>query len=405
MARVLTDWLSAYLRFTEDSEPPQSYHIWTGMSILAGALQRRAYMTWGRQTIYPNLYIILVGPSGFARKGTALAFAYPLFDAAKIKTIQGAIIREKLIRRMADAISSFTDQSTGDIKFQCSLTVISDELAVFLGQQNLKFLADLCNWYDCPATWKYDTKHEGTDKLDGVCFNLIGATAPDWIHTMLPNEAIGGGFTSRIVWIVEEMPEKDVVHPTIDEELEKALIADLEQILLISGEYKFSDGADQWYSDWYIAQNKSIREGKPPIPDPRFAGYCSRRATLLKKISIIVSASRRSIRIIDIDDIKRAYLFIKTAEKKMARAFAGLGQGRYAYATELILGFVLKHRVVTRSQVLKFFFKDIDDYTFDVAVKCLEKMHVLKVTYQPKENEVILEAKTEIGKLPWEVGN
>ena len=71
-SRYYNDFLSAYLAYTNNTEPPTSYHTWTALSMIAAALQRRVYIKWGYETIYPNMYIVLVGPSGKCRKGTAM---------------------------------------------------------------------------------------------------------------------------------------------------------------------------------------------------------------------------------------------------------------------------------------------------------------------------------------------
>ena len=179
MSRKLTDWLSAYLKYAHNSEPPQSYHIWCSLAILAGAVQRKVYLRWGRQTIYPNLYIVLVGPSGKGKKGTALDHARPLmYTGCGGKIVEGAITREKLIRRMSHMLDTFTCMTSGRILPHVSCTFVSSELTVFLGQNNIKLLADLCDWYDSPDRWTYDTKDKGTDKLDNLYFNMLAATAP-----------------------------------------------------------------------------------------------------------------------------------------------------------------------------------------------------------------------------------
>jgi len=335
-------------------------------------------MKWGRSTIHPNLYVILVGPSGRAKKGTALEFAKPILKGVGVKVIEGAITREKLIRRMSDAISQFSDGSTGLIKFQCAVTCLSDELSVFLGQNNIKFLADLCNWYDCPNEWVYDTKGQGTDFLEGLCFNLIGATAPDWIPSILPKEATGGGFTSRVIWVVEEDKGKTVPEPTFDVELEQLLIRDLEQIFLMSGEFQFNKEAREFYIDWYQYQDAKTAAGHPPIYDPRLAGYCERRATLVKKISMILSASESNDLIVTKANIERSLDLMERVEQRMARAFAGIGAARYAYAMEQMMNFIIRQKVVTRSQVLKFFYLDIDNETFEVCIKTLVNMRVIE---------------------------
>jgi len=400
VARVLSDWLSAYLKYTENSEPPQSYHIWIGIVCLSSALQRKVYLRWGRSIIYPNLYVILVGPSGRAKKGTAIDFAKPLLYGANIKVIEGAITREKLIRRIAGSVENFTDASTGRLRFQCAVTFISDELSVFLGQQNIKLLGDLTNWYDCPDSWVYDTKTGGTDNLEGICFNMIAGTAPDWLPSILPREAVGGGFTSRVIWVVEEDKGKTVVFPSFDEKLEKALTNDLEQINLISGEFTLSDDAKAWYEAWYLEEEEKIKNGIPTIADPKLSGYSERRATLIKKLAMVMSISEDSSLVCRAKHFERALSFLRPIEKKMGRVFGGLGSARYAYATELMLNFIAKHKIVTRTQVLRFFFRDIDDYTFEVVSRTLEKMGVIKVEHDSTKREVILKLVEEkIGLL------
>lgn len=388
MERRLKDWLTGYLKFCEDSEPPQAYHIWTGMSVLAGALQRRVYMKWGRSTIYPNLYIVLVGPSGRAKKGTALEYGKPFIKGVGAKVIEGAITREKLIRRMGESIMPIPDRNI--TRMQCAVTYVSGELSVFLGQNNIRLLADLCDWYDCPGVWTYDTKGQGTDILEGLCFNLLGATAPDWIPSILPKEAVGGGFTSRVIWIVEEDKRETVIYPTIDTKLEDALKEDLERVFLINGEFEFDDEAFDLYGKWYKTEDQRIRDGKPPIYDPKFAGYCDRRATLIKKLSMIVSASESNETVVNVNQFQRALQLMELAEKKMARTFAGLGSARYAYASEQLMNYIVKHGTVTRTQVLRFFFRDIDEYTFDVVVRSLAKAGIISVTIPKDSNEVVL---------------
>lgn len=399
MARRLKDWLDAYLEFCKDSEPPQSYHVWAGMSTIAGALQRRVYMRWGRSTIYPNLYVILVGPSGRAKKGTALEFAKPFLHHIRIPTIEGAITREKLIRRMGEAATPIPDPSTSAMVMQCAVTYVSPELSVFLGQGNLKLLADLCDWYDSPSKWVYDTKGQGTDTIEGVCFNLLGATAPDWLPSILPKEAVGGGFTSRCIWVVEEDKGKTVVFPQIDEQLEKILRIDLEKVALLCGEYTFSPEAEETYSKWYTQSDREARRGRTAIQDPKFAGYCDRRATLIKKLSMIIAASEGDSMTISAEQFDRALKLLRLVEQKMARAFAGLGSARYAYATEQLLNFVARHKEVTRSQVLQFFFRDIDEYTFEIVVRTLEKAGAIEVERVTDRTpaEIVLRIKDTLG--------
>ena len=384
MARLLPDWLDGYLEFTKETEPPLSYHIWTALSVIVGALQRRTYFKWGHSKIYPNMYVILIGPSGQTRKGEALNIGRDFVDNLGIPTVSQSIIREALVRSIGNSLSSFPDPDTGIMEWHCSATCISDELSVFLGQKHIKFLADLTDWYDSRDVWTYETKHQGTDRLMGVCFNLLGATAPDWLPSILPQEAVGGGWTSRTIFVVEEYKGKVIANPNligIDEKLREGLNADLEQIHLLTGEMKFDDHALDSYIEWYTRQEKGIKKGVFPVPDPRFAGYTARRATHIKKVCMALSASRGDDMIVTLKDFNRGVAILEATEKKMSRAFGGLGKARFADITNAVLNYIMARKKVRRSEVLRRFMGDVDSWSLEQIEKVLQQMKVVTVTY------------------------
>ena len=393
-SRELADWIEAYLAYAEDTEPPKSFHIWTAASCIAGALQRKVYMKWGYDTIYPNMYVILVGPSGRARKGTAMNIGKDLMTGTGVSMTAESITREALIRDMKDAASSFTNATNGRVYFHCSLTVMSGELSVFLGQNDVKFLADLTDWYDSMDTWTYRTKGAGTDKIQGVCFNLLGATAPDWLQSILPQEAIGGGFTSRIIFIVEEDKGKTVAKPVVTEEmadLRSALKRDLERIATLSGEMKFSSDAEEFYINWYEQHEKAIAAGKPSIDDPRFSGYLDRRATHLRKLSIILSACRLNKLTIELQDIERADKVLRQAEINMPKVFGGLGESLYSRITEKVLTYIKSRRKVSRSELMRKFYRDMDPQTLDIVESTMTQMKMVRVVRSTTTGDTIYE--------------
>jgi len=375
MSRQLDDFITGYLEYTQNLESPVSYNLWCGISCIAAALQRKVYLRWGISTLYPNMYIVLIGPSGRCRKGEAMGAATDIVKSVGIKIVAESITREALIRDIQESISSYNDPDTGNIKFHCSLTAFNEELAVFLGQGDVKFLADLTDWYNSKDDWTYRTKGSGTDKIQGICFNLLGATAPDWLISILPQEAIGGGFTSRIIFVVEENKRAVVARPYVpDDKLRDALISDLEKIYIMAGEIKMDGDALGMYTDWYINQSK-----EPALKDIRFAGYNERRATHLRKLSMICAASKRNARVIVLKDIERALTILESAEKRMEKVFKGLGRSRYSELTMIVFEYIVKEKEVNRSRILRQFYLDVDDYTCDIITKTLLAMRVIEI--------------------------
>lgn len=391
MSRRFNDWISAYLEYVDDTEPPLSYHTWVGLFNIASCLRRQCFLQWGTDKIFPNLFVILVGPSGKCRKGTAMRLGYSVLKNIKIKIAAERITPEALIKRMKNSAANFTDPQTRQLQIHSSLTVLSEELSVFLGQNNVKFLADLTDLYDCKEEWTYETKMSGTDSVQGVCLNLLGATAPDWLISILPQEAIGGGFTSRIIFVVEEDKRKTVaknIKTKRTEMLRKYLTEDLERIALLAGQYVFSPDAEEMYVSWYSEQDIQNRKGNAAVKDPRLAGYTDRRQTHLRKLCMVFSASRGDDMLIIPSDFERSLNVLEAAEVKMPRVFAGIGTARFAASTEKILTLIARRKQITKSEILALMFRDVDAETIELIERTLEAMNVIKKKTDPMTNSV-----------------
>lgn len=353
---------------------------------MAAALQRKVYLKWGHSTIYPNQYIILVGPSGQSRKGEAINISRSMVESIKIPLIGEDNSMESIIVEMKDAITSFTDKGTGRLTFQCAVSCLVEELSVLTGQQNTQFLAYLTNWYDSRDHWKRTTKHQGTDEIMGMCFNLLAATAPDWIPYILPREAIGGGFTSRCLFIVESRKSKVVANPNAIKEpegLRRALARDLEAIHALSGPIEMDKKTLGKYIEWYESQEEETQKGFPALRDQLFQGYMARRASHFFKTMIVMAASRSNDLVIIERDFNRARQMLDIAEKKMPLAFAGIGKARYANETQLILEFIQQREKVTRAEVLQHFWRSLDNEALDGVIKVLAGMKTIRILITP----------------------
>lgn len=385
MARELSDWLSAYLEYTEESESPISYHKWCGLGVIAGALQRRVYLRWGLgQYIYPNIYAVLIGPSGRTRKGVAIGIAKDF-----LKQVQGITVtpesssgRQAMILAMKRASIDWVDPTDGKTKRHCAVTAFSEELSVFLGQGDIAYLASLTDWYDSKDDWEYETVGRGKDTLHGLCLNFIGGTAPDWIQSMIPHEAVGGGFTSRIIFIVEERKGKIVPEHTMtlrEMELKEKLQRDLERISKVSGEFIMDRNAKEKYVRWYIEQSELADLGRPAVDDPRFAGYNERRATHIRKLMLLFSASRSDNPVIEGQDFDRALEYLEGAEVNMHKTFGGFGRNRNSDSTEAIKNYIERVGITTRKMVMSRFYRDVDAPTMNLIEETLRQAGCIKV--------------------------
>lgn len=338
MSRELDDWIDSYLEFTQNSEPPTSYHRWTAISLIASVLQRKVKLEWGPITFFPNMYIVLVGPSGRCRKGTAMGVGHSFLRKIGIPLAAEATTREALIRSLEESgmQDGFTVDSKGNMYDHSSLTIFSPELTVFLGYNNLQLISDLTDWYDCRDEWEYRTKNSGTNTIKGVYVNMIGATTPDLVRSALPQDAVGGGLSSRMIFVSEWERSKVVPFPFLtddDLELHDKLKHDLEQIYTMRGTFSITEEFKKVWLKWYVKQDQD-----PPFKDnPKFEGYINRRGNHILKLCMILSASDSNEMVLKSKHIKRAIAFLEEVEKKMPSVFFGHGTSADADLTGRIL--------------------------------------------------------------------
>lgn len=387
MPRKVDDWIQGYMDYTENSEPPTTYKKWVAISLIASVLQRKCYLEWGPITFFPNMYIVLVGPSGRCRKGTAMGIGAKFLNDIGIKMAAEATTREALIKSLHET-EDFQTDAGGNIDHHSSLTIFSPELTVFLGYNNLQLISDLTDWYDCRDQWEYRTKNSGTNTIKGVYVNLIGATTPDLIRSALPQDAVGGGLSSRMIFVSEYEKSKIVATPFLDEDdikLYRNLKHDLEMIYTMRGGFKITDEFVAKWVDWYTNANKN-----PPFRDnPKFEGYINRRGNHVLKLCMILSASEGDDMVIRSSTLSRAVGILEEVEKKMPTVFYGHGTSDNADVTGRILQTIEAHgdKGISSTQLMRTYIGYVQDH--EAMMKLLEKLTIANFIKWNKDTGMI----------------
>jgi len=391
--RKLPDWIDAYLEFTNNTEPDITFRKWAAISTIASVLQRKCYIVWGPSLVfYPNMFIVLVGPSG-SRKGTAMNPALDLLtDLGTISMAANATSLQALIKRLTETNYTDFDPTTGQHQYHASLTIFSKEFTVFLGYQNHDLMSALCDWYDCDRRWKYETISRQTEEIIGVWVNLFGATTPELIADSLPHSAVGGGLTSRIIFAYAKDKGKTVPIPIAsphEEKLRQDLLYDLEKIHLMSGRFSVTDGFLQRWTDWYT----SLDVIPPPFNDIKMSGYINRRPTHIMKLSMIMAASRSDgpEMCITEEDFERSLITLLEVESRMMNVFTGFGRSPFSDIMPMAMDFIDKseNREVKVSQLAKHFCNDLDASQLDRLIKTLEVSGLVKQIHIPGTETII----------------
>jgi hypothetical protein len=319
-----------------------------------------------------------------------------------IKEISGVhlasdcITPPQLFRELVAAEENFREPEDGVVLSHKSLSIWSEEFSVFLGNNNPDMIVALTDLFDCPSQWTYSTKTKGSDDLSNAFLNICGAIPPRILQSKLTQDAVGGGLLSRIMFVVGYGKEKYVPLPfPSQEEIEiyENLKYDLAGISQMAGSFRFTERAIERYTQWYMnPANSNALDGE------QFVGYNERRSLHLRKLCMIVSASRTSKRIINEEDFDRAVAILERTEKEMPNAFFGLGRGFHAQTMADVISYFQQHRRLSWRDLVERFKLDTVPDELSKLVQMLVSTGRVKQEYstsgttyyeiQPKADEV-----------------
>jgi hypothetical protein len=368
------------------------FNKWVACSVISAALRKKVKFNLGRIKIYPNLYVVLVAEPGVARKSQAISYGKGVMKGIQeINVASDAVTREALLEECAAAVTDDILPS-GQILRHSSLTICSTEFETFLGQKNdnTKMLVLLTEFFDCgDEPFKYRTKTQGETVVPSVFLSILGATTPESLASSLPVIAIGGGLTSRILFVYARGKAKKVPIPIITPEMtriKELLEKDLFQISRIAGAYHFSKAAEQEWIKWYNALD--VEDTGRICPDPSFNGWYSRKHVFVCKMCQINAAAMANASMeITPEILHRSIADIEEVEQTMGRVFTAIGRSNVTAEVDTIMALVKQHKLISEKQLLSIVWRDMDAMKFENVIKTAIKTGKVRRQYKAEGGE------------------
>lgn len=385
--RNFPHWLKGYMQYTRASEAPDQFHFWTGVSTIAGALRRRVWIDMLHFQWTPNFYIILVGPPGVATKSTTTRAGMALLE--KIDGIRfgpQSMTWHALTQVMEEAVEyvKYTDTSGLDQTVAMSpVTCSIPELGTFLKMEDTGLIDVLISMWDGQLeSWGHKTKTSGNTDIKNPWLNLIGCTTPSWLEGNFPQHMIGGGLTSRIMFIYGDTKRHLVAYP--DErvaekdynETKNKLIEDLQRIALLSGPYAISPSARDWGRDWY----EQLWSRRPQdMASDRYSGYLSRKQTHIHKLAIVLAAAQRDQLLIEKEDLIEADALLTSIEPHMIKVFESVGVVDESRHVATIVSYVRAYNHIGATDLFNMIRNNITEKDFKNAVRIAIEGRLVRV--------------------------
>lgn len=346
MPRQLDNWIKHYLEYSTVLESPRRMHFWTSISALAGAVRRKVWLDMRRFKWYPSFYVVFVAPPGIVSKSTTADVGMALLkEVPGIKFGPNSITWQALVTAFAAAGESFNyPEGSGDWLPMSPLTFSAAELGSLVNLQDRDMVNLLIEMWDGKQSYEKLTKTSGNDNIEAPWINIIGCTTPHWIADNMPAATIGGGLSSRCVFIYADTKEKyvalpdEVIDDVMDRKLRTALVHDLEHIAVnLKGPFSIDESARAWTRTWYREFWEAARSR---MDDQMLEGYAARKQTHMFKLAMMLSVSESDNMTITQPIIELAHAMLSDIEADMPRVFSRIGRSEQSLQAERFISFV-----------------------------------------------------------------
>ena len=344
---LITDWFQ-YTSSTQDDRSPEIYRKWSGIALVAGAMERKVWVKTGMNRTYCNLYTLLVGPSGTGKFIVETVRTFwnetkdPMTGARAFHVASDSLTKASLIDALGRARQTKINE-LGETETYHSMLIAAEEFKVLLPAYDMEYIGTLERIWNSPLRHVEERRFNvKLVEIDRPQLNILAGVQPSYFSTVFPEEVWSTGLSRRIVMVYSQ--ERRIRDPFTEYPdpiaLRNTVLEKLGRISVMWGGMGWAPDAKKYFQDWVLA-------GEPPVPThSRMVPYNTERARFIQKLSGISAVSRKlDLSGIDRIDIERALEWLFEIEAKMPDVFRAMqGKNDWAVVEELYHWIVAAHR-------------------------------------------------------------
>ena len=332
MPRKFSDWVVEFATYTSGIRSPEVFRTWSALSCIAAALERKCYVHLSDHDVYPNLYVLLVGPPA---SGKSLACNEGRKIVRRVNGVKlgPQDVTEASLYDRLQASTGHTPREGQAPLLHHSLTVQVPEMGTLLKSGDINFCNALTSLYDCEESFEKGRRTTEDNVIQNSFLNLIICGTPSNVSDVFTPKILEQGLPSRFIMVYSEKPkdlppllrshEEAETRKGTRSDMAKELAIDLGLIYKLSGEFIFSPEAGEEFVSWY---DKGML---PIIEDNKFLYYNDRRHLHMAKLMMCIAAARRDSMIILPEDFQTAKALLLATEKDMNKALEYSGANSY----------------------------------------------------------------------------
>jgi hypothetical protein len=363
------------------SESPLEFNMWSAVSAISAVLKNNVWFDRGPFLLYPNQYIVLVGPPGVG-KGLAMKLAHAYVQEPPSKTPLANYITDKITApKLVDLITTgwtrlhFNNGSWMQSKDSACILKAA-ELRTLLHSSGDFMMELLCDTWDRDK-YTYNTKNKGSYTISGMCVSLTGACTEAFIRDINKNggSAVNGGFTARTIFVFATHKSKSLpFSKKFDPCFENMLHNDLKEISRLNGEFKLDAEARVIFEQKYHEVDASVNDTDSDV----IKHFKARQANHIIKVAMTLSAARSDNLIIDKFHLNTAITLVDGVLKTLDDCFGGVGESPLAEPIANIRKFIENRGTVEWREIMTRFLRDVTIQELDIVLSTLCQCHFVK---------------------------
>lgn len=300
MLRQLPNWIDAYIHYTRFHEAQEQFHRWTALTVLSTAVNRNCWMDAGYHKVFPNLYVLFVGPSGVGKSSSSgVGIEILQSTSLKLNVYKDSITSAALLKYMSE--SAIRMEIEGKVVHKTPTLLYASELGNLLsirtGARELTLL--LTELFNKSGDHEDRTNSRGNIKIVKPCLNFHGCCFPGWIDEELPSMSLRSGFFGRMLVVrADSLRHKEGGENRLTEEdvtLKEKLVEDLEIIGALYGQLVWSSAAKHEWLEWYKTQPMDFSNTSETI---EVEGFIARKAQFIQRLAMLSAVSRDNPKLI-----------------------------------------------------------------------------------------------------------
>lgn len=254
---------------------------------------------------------------------------------------------------------------------EAAALLVSTELSVFItaSQFSITCLSDL--WDSKEGIYQYGTRGKGEWNINAPCVSLLGGSAQDWLVKSVPADAVGGGFTRRVNFVLATKKDRQIPWPSKYRPRSDDLVEDLRAISLLRGEFRFTPGAKRVFERYYNSCDPN------EFDDEASAVYKVSKWANASKLAEIVSVARSDSLIINELDLQIAIDKIEDVAKDLKIVFRAVGESDLASASDRVIRFLEGRGYATRGEIMQFNWRNFTSQELDVILATFRESNMI----------------------------